>query len=148
MYQEYSFHPVSKKPTANASINKKKNVEPTKEVSKSNPFEVLTSVENDVELGTNEGTSNLANQATNSSGSLFWNVDASSPSTTPIVEKIDKIEKLFIESLLEQLTESYKNADYGYDPYDDDMYEGQDISDKLQAICNKLDITVRGRRKK
>ncbi|GJR51538.1 reverse transcriptase domain-containing protein [Tanacetum coccineum] len=52
------------------------------------------------------------------------------------------------QSLLEQWTESYKNGDYGYDPYDDDMYEGQDIPEKLQAICDKLDITLRGRRKK
>ncbi|GJS94120.1 RNA-directed DNA polymerase, eukaryota, reverse transcriptase zinc-binding domain protein [Tanacetum coccineum] len=141
-------------------------------------------------------TSNLASQATNSSGSSFWTMDASSPSSTPIIEKIDKIEKLIVEgkatlvdnegkplekvassceydsedevasvdnemasflakkdgygtqSLLEQWTESYENADYGYDPYDDDTYEGQDIPDKLQAICDKLKITVRGRRKK
>ncbi|GJW23012.1 retrotransposon protein, putative, unclassified [Tanacetum coccineum] len=91
------FQPVSKKPTANTRVNKKKNVEPTKEVSKSNPFEVLTSVENDVEFGNNGGNSNLAGQATNSSGSSFWNMDASSPSNTPIIEKIDKIEKLIIE---------------------------------------------------
>nr|GEZ19636.1 hypothetical protein [Tanacetum cinerariifolium] len=91
------YQPISKKPTANASINKKKNVEPTKEVRKSNPFEVLTMVKNDMELGTNGGTSNLASQATTSNGSSFWNVDASIPSTTPIIEKIDKIEKLIIE---------------------------------------------------
>ncbi|GKC05969.1 hypothetical protein Tco_0997579 [Tanacetum coccineum] len=91
------YQPVSKKSTANTSVNKKKNIDPTKEVSKSNPFDVLTSVENDVELGTNGGTSNLASQATNSSGSSFWNVDASSPSTTSVIEKIDKIEKLIIE---------------------------------------------------
>ncbi|GJU94397.1 hypothetical protein Tco_1319153 [Tanacetum coccineum] len=48
------------------------------------------------------------------------------------------------QSLLEQWTESYKNDDYRYDPYDDDMYEGQDIPDKLQAICDKLDITIKG----
>ncbi|GJT40067.1 putative reverse transcriptase domain-containing protein [Tanacetum coccineum] len=47
--------------------------------------------------GTNGGTSYKASQATNSSGSSFWNVDASSPSTTPVIEKIDKIEKLIIE---------------------------------------------------
>nr|GEW22741.1 hypothetical protein [Tanacetum cinerariifolium] len=29
-------------------------------------------------------------------------------------------------SLLEQWKESYVNGDYDYDPYDDDMYEGQD----------------------
>ncbi|GJR63948.1 hypothetical protein Tco_0010013 [Tanacetum coccineum] len=34
------------------------------------------------------------------------------------------------------------------DPYDDDMYEGQDISQKIQAICDNLDIRVRGREKK
>nr|GEZ56617.1 hypothetical protein [Tanacetum cinerariifolium] len=130
------YQRVSKKPTANTSVNKKKNVDSAKEVSI---------------------------QATNSSGSSFWNVDASSPSTTLVIEKIDKIEKLIIEgevtlmddegkpfekSLLEQWTESYENGDYGYEPYDDDMYEGQDIPEKLQAICDILDIAVRGRRKK
>ncbi|GJV20228.1 DNA helicase [Tanacetum coccineum] len=141
------YQPVSKKPTANTSKNKKKNMEPTKEVSKSNPFEVLTSVDNDVELGTNGGTSNLASQETNSSGSSLWNVDSSSPSTTPIIEKIDKIEKLIIDgkvtlvasvdnemasfltkkdrhgtqSLLERWKESYENDDYEYDLYGDDM---------------------------
>nr|GEX05641.1 hypothetical protein [Tanacetum cinerariifolium] len=150
------YQPVSKKTTSNTSVYKKKNIEPTKEVCNSNPFEVLTSIENDVELGTNGGISNLASQATNSSGSSFWNVDASSPSTTPIIEKINKIEKLIMEkllwwmmkSLLEQWMEAYENDDYEYNPYDDDMYEGQDIPDKLQAIRDKLDITVRGRRKK
>nr|GEW54313.1 hypothetical protein [Tanacetum cinerariifolium] len=152
---EYEWKPHSQTP--------KENVELAKKASKSDPFEVLTSVENYMELSENGGTLNLASQAINSSGSSFWNVDASSPSTTFIVVKIDKIEKLIIEgkvtlmddegkplkkSLLEQWTESYENADYGYDLYDDDMYEGQDISDKLQAIYDKLDITVRGRRKK
>ncbi|GJT36517.1 putative reverse transcriptase domain-containing protein [Tanacetum coccineum] len=83
--------------TPKASVSKKKNVESTKEVSKSNPFKVLTLVENDMKLGTNGGTSNLDSQTTNSSGSSFWNVHANSPSTTPIVEKIDKIEKLIIK---------------------------------------------------
>ncbi|GJZ49650.1 reverse transcriptase domain-containing protein, partial [Tanacetum coccineum] len=79
------YRPVSKKPTANTSGNKKKGVEPTKEVSNSNPFDVLNSVENDGELGTNGGTSNLASNEANSSGSSFWNVETSSTSTTPIV---------------------------------------------------------------
>ncbi|GKC74407.1 hypothetical protein Tco_1120290 [Tanacetum coccineum] len=47
-------------------------------VSNSNPFDVLNSVENDVDLGTNGETSNLASKKTNSSGSLFWNVESSS----------------------------------------------------------------------
>ncbi|GJY03577.1 hypothetical protein Tco_0369517 [Tanacetum coccineum] len=131
------YQPVSKKPTGNTSVNKKKNVDPTKEVT------------------------------TNSSRSSFWNVDTSSLSTNPVIEKIDKIKKMIIEgkvtlvddegkpmekvssscdydsedevasvkndmakflakkdgygtqSLLEQWTKSYKNGDYGYDPYDD-----------------------------
>ncbi|GJS21016.1 hypothetical protein Tco_0449648, partial [Tanacetum coccineum] len=33
-------------------------------------------------------------------------------------------------------------------PYDDDMYENQDLSKHLQSICDDLDITVRGRKKK
>ncbi|GJX64358.1 hypothetical protein Tco_0298701 [Tanacetum coccineum] len=171
--QEMGFKPkqvyqlVSKKPTANTSGNKNKNVEPTKEVSKSNTFDVLTSVENDV---------NISN-------------------TTPVIEKIDKIENLIIDekvtlvddegkplekvdysgdydsedevasfdnemasflakkdgygtqSLFEQWKESYENGDYEYDSYDDDMYEDQDIPDMLQAICDNLDIKVRGRKK-
>ncbi|GKE71447.1 high affinity nitrate transporter 2.6-like protein [Tanacetum coccineum] len=94
---EQVYQPVSKKPTVNTSGPKKKNMEPTKEVSKSNLFDVLTSVENDVDFGTNEGTSNLASQEANSSGSLFWNVLSNSLSTTLIIEKIDKIENLIID---------------------------------------------------
>ncbi|GJZ60766.1 putative reverse transcriptase domain-containing protein [Tanacetum coccineum] len=146
------YQPVSKKPTANNSGNKKKILKPTKEVSKSNPFDVLTLVEKD-------------------------NVNSSSPSTTPIIEKIGKIKKLIIDgkvtfmydeeeplekvvssrdydsedevasvdndmasflarkdgydtnSLLEQWKESYENDGYNYEPYDDDMYEDQETSD-------------------
>ncbi|GKA00222.1 hypothetical protein Tco_0672772, partial [Tanacetum coccineum] len=47
-------------------------------------------------------------------------------------------------TLLEQWNETYQNDDYDFDPYDDDMYEGQDIPDKIQAICDNLDIKVRG----
>nr|GEW17815.1 retrovirus-related Pol polyprotein from transposon TNT 1-94 [Tanacetum cinerariifolium] len=43
-------------------------------------------------------------------------------------------------SFLEQWRETYKNADYDYGPYDDDMYEGQEIPDNIQSICNNLDI--------
>ncbi|GKE45948.1 retrotransposon protein, putative, ty1-copia subclass, partial [Tanacetum coccineum] len=44
------YRPIPKKPTASSSSNKKKGVVPTIEVSKSNPFEVLNLVDNDVEL--------------------------------------------------------------------------------------------------
>ncbi|GJV01896.1 hypothetical protein Tco_1335465 [Tanacetum coccineum] len=187
------YRPVSKKPTANTSGNKKNDVEPIK-----------------------QETSNLVSKESNSSGSSFWNVESSSMSTTPIVEKIGNIEKLIMDgkvtlvddqgvpvkkekggfgttsfffferqieinkktskklenykdmdlghfiqeiqsilfflfgttSLLEQRRDSYENGDYDYDPYDDDMYEGQKIPDKLQAICDNLDIKVQGRKKK
>ncbi|GKD95053.1 hypothetical protein Tco_1374890, partial [Tanacetum coccineum] len=87
------------------------------------------------------------------------------PSTTPIIEKIDRIENLIIDgkvtllndegkplkkdgystqSLLEQLKESYENDEYKYDLYEDDMYEGYEIPNKIQAICDYLDIKVRG----
>nr|GEX62385.1 zinc finger, CCHC-type [Tanacetum cinerariifolium] len=45
-------------------------------------------------------------------------------------------------------TDSYENGDYDEDPYDDDVYEGQDLPDKIQDICDNLDIRVRGRKKK
>nr|GEY08131.1 hypothetical protein [Tanacetum cinerariifolium] len=52
-----------------------------------------------------------------------------------------------IQSLLEQRRNSYDNGDYDNDPYDDDMYEGQDVSHELQAICDNLDIRIRGARR-
>ncbi|GKB67652.1 hypothetical protein Tco_0929064 [Tanacetum coccineum] len=52
------YRQVSKKNNVNTSGNKKKYAEPTIEVSNSNPFDVLNSVENNVDLGTNGGTSN------------------------------------------------------------------------------------------
>ncbi|GKD48037.1 hypothetical protein Tco_1277013, partial [Tanacetum coccineum] len=180
--------------TRGVSVGPKKDVEPTIEFSHSNPFDVLNSVKNDVDLGTNGGTSNLASKKANSSGLSFWNVESSSTSTTPIVEKIDKIERLIIDgkvtlmdeegkplanvdssgdhdsedevasvdnemvnfmaskkvgygnnSLLEQWKETYENDAYDFDPYDDDMYKGHD---KIQDICDNLDIKVRGRKKK
>nr|GEV43882.1 hypothetical protein [Tanacetum cinerariifolium] len=53
-----------------------------------------------------------------------------------------------IQSLLEQWNDSYGNGDYDEDPYDRDMYEGQDVTQKIQAICDNLDIRVRGRKNK
>nr|GEX11474.1 hypothetical protein [Tanacetum cinerariifolium] len=169
------YRHVPKKSTANTSGNKKNDVEPTKHVSNLNPFDVLNSVQNDMDLGTNGETSNLVTKESNSSGSSFWNVESSSMSTNLIVKKIRNIKKLIMDrkatlvddkgvlaknvdylkkggfgttSVLEQWRYSYENGDYDYDPYDDDMYEIQEISDKLQAICDNLDIKVRARKKK
>nr|GEW54392.1 hypothetical protein [Tanacetum cinerariifolium] len=54
------------------------------------------------------------------------------------------------KSLLEQWRRTYGNVDqeYDYDPYDDDMYECEDIPNNIHNICNNLDIKVRGRSKK
>ncbi|GKC58256.1 hypothetical protein Tco_1085854 [Tanacetum coccineum] len=65
------YRHVSKKNNVNTSGNKKKDVEPIKEASNSNPFDVLHSVENGVDLGTNDGGLNLASKKANSSGSSF-----------------------------------------------------------------------------
>ncbi|GJU08117.1 hypothetical protein Tco_1124547 [Tanacetum coccineum] len=35
-----------------------------------------------------------------------------------------------------------------YDPYDDDMYEGQDIPENIQTMCDHFDIKFQGRKKK
>ncbi|GJU49189.1 hypothetical protein Tco_1218744 [Tanacetum coccineum] len=195
------YCPGTKKPNASSSGNKKKGVEPTIEVSNSNPFDVLNSVDNDGEFGTNGGTNNLVNNEATSSGSSFMNIDndGECASNTPIGAKINKIERQIGEgklrlldndgnplvptgimesdsevelvfdetgnlriptsgkdgsdksydtnSLLEQWRDSYPDND-DYDPYDDDMYENHDLSDQLQSICDDLDITVRGRKKK
>ncbi|GJX77755.1 hypothetical protein Tco_0324566, partial [Tanacetum coccineum] len=116
--QKNEYRPVSKKLTANTSGTKKKGVEPTKEVSNSNPFDVLNSIENDVDLGTNEETLNLASKDANSSGSSFWNVGSSSISTTPIVEKIGKLENLIIDgkiTLVDDEGKPLKKVDYTND---------------------------------
>nr|GEW04727.1 hypothetical protein [Tanacetum cinerariifolium] len=130
------FQPVSKKSTTNTH-GKMNNPESTKEVSKSNPFEVLTSVDNDVDLGTYGGIANSADKGTNNVSS----------SNTPIGEKIDKIERQICEGKLRILTSGKDESDKGYDtnslleqwmdfyldnddydPYDDDMYDNHDMS--------------------
>ncbi|GJV46691.1 nucleotide-diphospho-sugar transferase [Tanacetum coccineum] len=169
------YRPVIKKPNASSSGNKKKGVEPIIEVNNSNPFDVLNSVDNDVEFGTNGGTTNLVNNGVASSGSSFMNInnDGEFASNTSIGEKINKIERQIYEgkfrlldndgnplvptdgsdkgygtnSLLEQWRDSYPDND-DYDPYDDDMYENQNLSEHLQSICDDLDITVHSRNKK
>nr|GEV44987.1 integrase, catalytic region, zinc finger, CCHC-type, peptidase aspartic, catalytic [Tanacetum cinerariifolium] len=134
------YRPVPKRPTSSSSGNKKKGVESTIQVTNSNLFEVLNSVDNDVELGTNGGTTNLVNNEATLSGSSFVNVDNTSTSTTLIIDKIGKFEELLtsgqailvdeagfsIQSFLEQRRDSYGNGDYDEDPYDDDMYEEPD----------------------
>ncbi|GKB00084.1 hypothetical protein Tco_0828077 [Tanacetum coccineum] len=183
------YQSLLKKYIANTCGKKMNKSESTKEVSKSNPFEVLTSSDNDVDLGTNGGISNSVDKGT---------INVSS-SNTPIGEKIDKIERQICEgklrfvdddknplvltgivdsdsevkvvfdettnlrisisgkegsdkgygtnSLLEQWKDSYPDND-DYYPHNDDMYENHDMFENLQSICDDLDITVHGRKKK
>nr|GEW72365.1 hypothetical protein [Tanacetum cinerariifolium] len=167
---EYEWKPpdVSKKNNVSTSGNKKKNVKPTKEVSKSNLFDVLNSVKNDVDLTTSGGTSNLTSKKANSSGSpliidgmatlvddddklLTMVVSSSDHDSEDEVASVDNDMANFLaskdvgygtNSLLEQWKESYGGGEYDYDPYDDDIYEGQDIPDKIKDICDNLDIKV------
>ncbi|GJZ92101.1 cytokinin dehydrogenase 3-like protein [Tanacetum coccineum] len=159
------YQPVTKMPNASSSGNKKKSVKPTIEVSNSNLFDVLNSVDNDVEFGTNRGTTNLVNNGATSSGisSMNINNDGEFASNTPIVttgivKSDSEVEVVFDEtanlkistsgkdesydtnSLLEQWRDSYSDND-NYEPYDDDMYENHNLSEYLQSICDDLDIT-------
>nr|GEW11486.1 hypothetical protein [Tanacetum cinerariifolium] len=115
------YQPVSKKPTANTSVNKKKNVNPTKEIRK------VTLV--DDEGKPMEKVASLCD---------YDSEDEVASVNNDMAKFVAKIDGYGTQSLLEQCTKSYKNDDYGYDPYDDDMYEGQDIPEKLQAICDKI----------
>ncbi|GKE73530.1 nucleotide-diphospho-sugar transferase [Tanacetum coccineum] len=162
------YRPILKKPNVSSSGNKEKGVEPTIEVSNSNSFDVLNSVNNDVEFGTNGGTTNLVNNGATSSKLRLLDNDGNPLVPTGIMESDSEVEVVFDEtanlristsgkgesdkgydtnSLLEQWRDSYSDND-DYDPYDDDMYENHDLSEHLQSICNDLDITVRGRKKK
>nr|GEZ94790.1 hypothetical protein [Tanacetum cinerariifolium] len=169
------YRHVPKKPNASSSANKKKGVKPIIEVSNLNPFDVLNSVDNDVEFGTNGGISNLVNNEDTSSVFFFMNIDNDEEfaSNTPIVhtgivESDSEVEVVFDETanlrisasgkdgsdkcygtniLLEQWRDSYPDND-DYDPYDDDMYENHDLSEHMQSICDDLDITIRGMKKK
>ncbi|GJU37931.1 zinc finger, CCHC-type containing protein [Tanacetum coccineum] len=101
--------------------NKKKGVEPTIEISNSNTFDVLISVDNDGEFGKLRLLDNDGNPLV----------------LTGIMESDSEVE----------LRDSYPDND-DYDPYDDDMYENHDLSKHLQSICDDLDITVHGKKKK
>ncbi|GJW05596.1 hypothetical protein Tco_1568019 [Tanacetum coccineum] len=111
---------------------KKKDVKPPKEGCKSNPFDVLYLVENDDDLGTNGGSSNLASKKANFSGSSFWNVGSSSPSTTPIAEKIDKIKRLIIDGqvqLVDDVGKFVEKVDYSGD---------HDSEDEVASVDNAM----------
>ncbi|GJZ32057.1 nucleotide-diphospho-sugar transferase [Tanacetum coccineum] len=102
---QYEYRSVTKRPHASSSGNKKKGVEPNIEVSNSNPLNVLNSVDNDVDFGTNRETTNLVNNEATSSGSFFMKIDNEGEfaCNTPIGEKIEKIEQQICEGKLRLL---------------------------------------------
>nr|GEW18173.1 hypothetical protein [Tanacetum cinerariifolium] len=99
------YRPVPRKPNVSSSGNKKKRVEPTIEISNSNPFDVLNSVDNDGEFGTNGETTNLVNNKATSSRSSFMNMKnvREFARNTHIGEKIDKIQRQIGEGKLRLL---------------------------------------------
>nr|GEV92450.1 hypothetical protein [Tanacetum cinerariifolium] len=122
------YKPVPKKPTASSSSNKKKDVVPAIEVSNSNPFEVLNSIDNDVELAT------LVDEAGNPLKKVEYPDDYDSEDEVASVDN-DMARSMASErvgfgtqSLLEQWMDSYGNGDFDEDPYDDDMYEGSSFA--------------------
>ncbi|GJZ43666.1 retrotransposon protein, putative, ty1-copia subclass [Tanacetum coccineum] len=144
------YRHVTKKPNVNTNSNKKKGVDPTKEVSNSNTFDVLNAVVNDEELG----KVNLVDDDGKPLKKVDYPGNHDSDDDVCLVDN-DMARFMATEtvgfgtkSLLEQLIDSYENGDYDEDLYYDDMYKGQDLPDKLQDICDNLDIRVRGSRKK
>ncbi|GJY13442.1 hypothetical protein Tco_0382751 [Tanacetum coccineum] len=82
-----------------------------------------------MELDTNRGTSNLASNEANSSGSSFWNVENSSTCTTPIVDKIRKLKKLIIDgkaTLVDDAGKPLKKVEYPDDHNSEDEVESVD----------------------
>ncbi|GJZ88501.1 hypothetical protein Tco_0660283 [Tanacetum coccineum] len=140
--------PISKKPTANTSGNKKKDMEPTKEVSNSNPFDVLNLVDNDGELVTLMDDDGKPLKKVNYPGDQDSEDEVESVDNDMAHSMALETVGFGTQSLLEQWRDSYNNGDYDEDTYNDDMYEGQDLLDKIQDICDNLDIKVRGRRNK
>ncbi|GJV60979.1 hypothetical protein Tco_1467079 [Tanacetum coccineum] len=161
------YRHVSNRNNASSSGKNKQDVVASKEVSNSNPFDVLNSVEKDDDFGTNKGLSKSAGKGRKFDVFSFeqgsFNVASSITNTTPIVERIDKIERQIINEKLALVDDdgkplpkvvSTKNVDFNsevkdvgttkrgddYDPYDDDLYESHDMS---QAICDDLDSTIR-----
>nr|GEV67726.1 hypothetical protein [Tanacetum cinerariifolium] len=91
-------------------------VEPIIEVSNLNPFDVLNSVDNDMEFETNGWTTNLVNNEATSSGSSFMNIDNDGEfvSNTSI-ESDSEVEVVFDETANLRIPMSDKDgSDKGY----------------------------------
>nr|GEZ16622.1 hypothetical protein [Tanacetum cinerariifolium] len=148
------FRHVLKECPKNLGVSVTKNLKKTSQTPKGIP------VDNDVELDTNEGSTHLAIQEENYSESLFWNAESSSPNTTPIMKKINKMENLIIDGKAilvdnegKPLSKVDEDSEDEVASVDNDVANflarndgyGQEIPKMLQAFCDNLDIKVRGR---
>ncbi|GJT54398.1 hypothetical protein Tco_0989452 [Tanacetum coccineum] len=147
------YRPVTKKPNASSSGNKKKGVDPTIECASNTPIGVkIDKIERQIGEGKLKLLDNDGNPLvprgiveSDSEVELVFDETANLRILTSGKDGSDK--GYGTNSLLEQWRDSYPVND-DYDPYDDDMYENHDLSEHLQSICDDLDITVRGRKKK
>nr|GEW67963.1 hypothetical protein [Tanacetum cinerariifolium] len=163
------YRPVTKKPNASSSGNKKKCMEPTIEATSSGSSFMY--IDNDGECASNTSIGAKIDKIERQIGECKLRLldnDGNPLVPTGIVKSDSEVKLVFDDaadlgiptnvndgsnkgygtnSLLKQWRDSYMDND-DYDPYDDDMYENHDLSEHLQCICDDLDITVRGRKKK
>ncbi|GJU60181.1 retrotransposon protein, putative, ty1-copia subclass [Tanacetum coccineum] len=106
---EYRY--VTKKATASSSDNRKKGVEPTIKVSNSNPFDVLNSVDNNVD----------------------------NTSTTPIIDKIEKFKKLLTSGqaiLVDEAGNPLKKVEFSGDYDSEDKVASVD-NDMARSLASE-----------
>ncbi|GJS81493.1 glucomannan 4-beta-mannosyltransferase 9-like protein [Tanacetum coccineum] len=144
---------VTKKPNASSSGNKKKGVEPTIEFASNTPIgEKINKIKGQICEGKHRLLDNDGNplvptgiMESDSEVEVVFDETANLRILTSGKDRSDK--GYGTNSFLEQWRDSYPDND-DYDPYDDDIYENHDFSEHLQSICDDLDITLRGRKKK
>ncbi|GKB24376.1 hypothetical protein Tco_0863777 [Tanacetum coccineum] len=137
------------KNTVNTSGKKKQNAVSRQGVSNSNPFDALNSIKNDDDL---DKIDKLKRQIidcklmfVHDDGNLLvptGNVDSESEVEVVKQNRDDNYDLYCWNNGRKQ------NRDDNYDLYDDDVYESNDMTDLLEAICDDLDITVPGKKKK
>ncbi|GJY74101.1 hypothetical protein Tco_0478532, partial [Tanacetum coccineum] len=131
------YRQVLKKNNVNISGNKKKDAEPTIENVESYSTTPIIKKIDKMERLIIDGKITLVDDE----GKPLTKVDYSGDhDSEDKVASVDNDMEIFLalknvgygtNSLLEQWKESYVNGDYDFDPYDDDMYEGHDIPDKI-----------------
>ncbi|GKC05452.1 hypothetical protein Tco_0997062 [Tanacetum coccineum] len=147
------YRPVTKKLTASSSGNKKKGVEPTIECASNTPIGTkINKIERQIGRGKlrlldNDGNPLVPTGIVESDSEVELVFPETANLRIPTSGKDESDKGYDTNSLLEHWRDSYPDND-DYDPYDDDMYENHDLSKHLQSICDDLDITVRGRKKK